>query len=216
MPTQKFSFRKGEPTRLEVSWGSGWKDVVILVDSNEVGRIINKNELKEGKEFYLQDGSILKIKLIQVGVAQYSHEELELLRNGKPLPGSSSDPETRLSSSYNTIYWIGGYFLVLGLGAVLGVPYLRERASVYDALFGAIMLFLGSQVKEQSVISLALAFILNLIWEVMIFINMINLQSEAGQHPQAFQYYWWFGWNIMLVVFILQGFKAIRDLKRTR
>jgi len=194
MPTQKFSFKKGEPVRLEVLWKWLWKDVSILLDGQEIGRFANRKMLKEGREFYLQDGSVLKIKLSSSWFAPL----LEVLHNGKPLPGSGSDPNIKLALAYSYIFFIGGVTIIHGL---IVVSSKTPQGGFGMIIIGGIYIFLGFLVKRQSMIALAIAFVVYLL-------NFL-LELASGQ----------VGGNLWLTiaafVCMYEGFRAIQDLKRS-
>jgi hypothetical protein len=121
MPKQRFALEEGGEKRLEVSWKGLYKDVTVSLDGNPIGVVPNKKALSAGQAFSLPDGSTIKIQLVR----KLMSTELQVLRNGEPLPGSSSDPQTRFKTAYGMVYFVAGLNLVLGLVSFLfnvGLP----------------------------------------------------------------------------------------------
>jgi len=116
MPTRKFALQKGEEARLVISWRGIWKDIRVLLDGEELGTIGGSAEIKAGKEFTLpgRQGT-LRVQLVQT----FGSAELQVLRNGQPLPGSGSDPEVQFKGAWGILLFIAGLNLVIGLATVV-------------------------------------------------------------------------------------------------
>ena len=155
MPKQSYPFEKDGPKRLELSWKALWKDLTIRLDGEQIGAIPTHKELTAGKEFTLPDSSILKVQLIDRIYAT----NLQLLRNGQPLPGSASDPQSRLRTAYILLYLLAGLNLVLGLAAELfRFDFLLAIGmGLVSIIFGLVMLVLGIFVQRRSRLALGLA-----------------------------------------------------------
>src|SRR5690349_9384101 len=94
MPKQTFALEAGGEKRLEVSWGGMFKNTTVSLDGNSIGVIPDQKALLAGQEFRLPDGSTIKVQLVR----SFISTELRVFRNGQPLPGSASDPLTRLKN----------------------------------------------------------------------------------------------------------------------
>src|SRR5439155_14599717 len=114
MQKKSYALEKGGSKRLELSWSGMWKNFTICLDGNQIGSVASKKELTAGREFLLGDGSTLRV---QLGKTFLIAPELQVLRDGKPLPGSASDPAQQLGVSYGTIFFVGGISILLGLVA---------------------------------------------------------------------------------------------------
>lgn len=201
MPKLHFAMERGGPKRLEVSWKMGWKEFRIRVDGAEVGSAANKDELREGREFGLPDGSRLHVRLAK---------QLTLLRNGKPLPGSTTDPVAILNLCCGIIFFVGGASLVVGLLAeviqdsklnaiILGWP---------TALVGAVFVLLGFLVKRRSAVALAITVTLMaglLLWRV---VGSVAVFSQGGV-PMGIS---GICLGVIFLMLICRGFGAIRQL----
>jgi hypothetical protein len=136
--------------------------------------------------------------------------ELQVLRNGQPLPGSDSDPSKRLSVAYAIIFFIAGLNIVLGLIAVFTESeFLTERIGIdwTTIVFGMVFLLLGFLVRGRSVVALAVAvvlFIASGIWSFVV----ISQTMTRGAPPIG-----GIVMRILLLIPMIQGFGALRDLK---
>jgi hypothetical protein len=157
MPTRKYILERGGTQRLEISWKILWKNITIRLEGKEIGSIKNQKELLAGRDFSLNDGSILKVKLIQ-GFSP----ELQVTRDGQPLPGSDSDPFQRLSLAYKMVLFIGWLNVVLWLIAeLLKVGFLQRFGFGFGSIIvGIIFLILGFFMKRKSKYALLIAIIL--------------------------------------------------------
>ncbi len=105
MPKKSFAIERDEEKRLTVTWKSFWKNFTIKFDGEVIGTISGQKELEKGQSFQLPDGSLLDVKLARTLMSA----DLQLLRNGKPLPGSGLIPSSKLKQSYGFIYFVGGF-----------------------------------------------------------------------------------------------------------
>ncbi len=196
MPKKSYAIEQGGMERVLVSWKSFWKDLTIEFDGNLIGTIPNQKELQKGRTFELSDGSNLEVKLART----WASAELQLLRNGKPLPGSGSDPRTRLKQSYGILYFVGGINFVLGLVAWLfQIDFLLELGmGLYSIIVGSIYLLLAFLVQKRSRIALILAMLL------------YGLETILGAMNGAVS-----GLivRVLFMVMMWQGFGAIKELR---
>jgi hypothetical protein len=183
----------------------GWRSFTVKLDGLEIGKIEGGQKvLKQGKSFTLPDGSDLSIKL-KTGLTT----ELQLLRNGRPLPGSASDPRKKLTTAYGVIFFVGGLGLILGLAAaLLGATFLQELGFGWGSIIvGAIVVGLGFMVKQQSLTALWIAIVLYALDAILSIAGAV----AAGAAPTG---------NIIVRVFFLaamyQGVGAIKALRAER
>ncbi|MFN8414175.1 MAG: hypothetical protein U0Z26_17475 [Anaerolineales bacterium] len=202
MPKQSFALESGGNKRLEVSWSGMWGNTTILLDGKTIGVIPNQKALLSGQEFVLNDGSILKIQLINMFVTT----ELRILRNNQPLPGSSSDPQTRLKISIQAVYVIAGFNIILGaISLIFNVELLQQIGVGFGSIiYGLVFLVLGFFVQRKSVIALLFA------------IGVFALDSIATFFLSASQGYNTAGLTIVRIIILIgmfQGLGAIKTLK---
>src|SRR5215212_2125470 len=113
MPSIKLALERGEPKRLELSWGAFWRNFVVRLDGAEIGRIAGQSELKAGREFTLANGSVLRVQVTTGALSP----ELRVLRNGQPLPGSATDPTSLVRQAAHVFFFIGGASILIGVVA---------------------------------------------------------------------------------------------------
>src|SRR5690349_16726264 len=106
MASAKFPLVAGGPRRLEISWGTFWNEIIIMFDGREVGRIPSKTEHNQGTSIRLPDGSEIHVRLVQ----SFVNSELQVTYNGRPLPGSASDPATRVKRAGYILCFIAGFY----------------------------------------------------------------------------------------------------------
>jgi hypothetical protein len=175
MTTQKYAIEVGAPPRLELEWESYMRDFQVRFDGEEIGRITTgKRSLREPHLFTLPDGSELSIRLHESGLT----EELELLRDGRPLPGSAADPFTKFSAAIRTSFFWGVVLIFVGIAAAISNSNLiRELVfAPSSAVFGLILIGLAYWMSRQSVVAgmLAAAVVL------AEFILCLTLNIDAG------------------------------------
>jgi len=195
MPKRSFPFEQGGMERVTISWKMFWKNFTIEFDGNLVGTIPNQKDLQKGQTFELPDGSSLEVKLART----WSSTVLQILRNGKPLPGSGSDPRMRLKQSYGILYFVGGINLILGLIALLfQVDFLLAIGmGEYSIIVGGIYLLSAFFVQRRSKIALAFALVVYGLETILSLMNGVTSGVII---------------RIFFIVFMWQGFGAIKEL----
>lgn len=203
MPKQSFALEPGGEKRLEVSWKGIWKDVTVTFDGAPVGVIPDQKALSAGQEFRLPDGSMVKVQLVR----KFTAAELQVLRNGQPLPGSASDPGTRLKNAYIMVYFIAGLNLALGLASLLfNVEFLQELGlGVGSIIFGLVFLALGYFVQRRSSVALILAIVIFALDGILGLILAVSQGYNPGISGILVR--------IIFLIPMIQGVAAIKALK---
>lgn len=207
MPKQDFVFEPNGPRRLEISWGMFWKNIVIRLDGEELDTFATQNEFRQGREYKLDDGSVLAIRLVNSLMGQ----NVQVTRNGKPLPGTMQHPETRIRSSFVLLYFIGGYKILFGIiGLALnGVDFSVLSRNFIDIFIGLVFILLATLVRRRSVIAL--------IAGIALFagdaLYSVYTLYQAGQQQNLL-------FNLLIQVFLIyylyQGVGAIKKEKEER
>ncbi len=200
MPQKQFPFESAGPNRLGISYKGYYKDFVITLDGKTIGTLPDDKELIKGRIYTLPDKSKLSVKLIKRDAY-----ELEILRNGKPLPGSASDPKQILRTASFFVFFLGGLNLLIGL-AVMAFDYQflsQISAGKYSVMLGSLMCLLGLLVIKRSRIALALAI------GLFLFDGLIGFISSGNHSGFAI-----LGARIIFILPCFQGFKAINELKK--
>jgi hypothetical protein len=204
MPKQSFALEAGAEKRLEVGWKGMFKDTEVKFDGELIGTIPDQKALTKGESFELPDGTNISVQLIR----KVFSTELQVLHDNQPLPGSASDPQTKLKSAYAIVFFIAGLNLVLGLVSVLfDVEILQQLGiGLGSIFFGLAFLVLGFFVKRKSGLALILAIVL------FIFDSLLGLIFSVldGCSPGVGGIIA----RILLLIPMFQGVGAIKALKK--
>ncbi len=111
MPKRQFAFEEGGPKRVEVEKPVFRSETVVRLDGRELGRLRGAKEHKAGAEWTLEDGSVLSVKLVANAISR----ELHVLRNGRPLPGSASDPVRLVRQGAYVLYLVAAFTALFAL-----------------------------------------------------------------------------------------------------
>ena len=203
MPRQTFALEHGQPKRLKVAWKWGWKDLTISLDGQPVGAIPDQMALTGGQDFPLPDGSTLHVQLVR----RMNENELDLRRDGKPLPGTSSDPLTVLDTAAGITFVVAGFNLLAGLAALIfDIPFLRQMGvGLATAIFGACFFLLGYLVRLRSLPALMAAIVAFALDGIL----RIALASYLGYTPGVAGILA----RLILIVPMIQGVAAIKALR---
>ena len=203
MPKNSYALEAGGEKRLEVSWKGMYNNVTVSLDGNEVGVIPDSKALSAGQEFRLVDGSTIKVRLVN----KFLSPELQVTRNGQPLPGSSSDPQTRFKNAYLMVYFVAGLNLVLGFISILfDVEFLQTLGiGSVSIIYGLVFLVLGFFVQRRSAVALILAIVLFALDGILGFVLAIAGGYNPGIGGMVAR--------IFLLIPMIQGIGAIKALK---
>lgn len=199
MPTLRYALEPGGARRLEITYRLGFKDLVAKLDGLEVGRVVEADDLKQGRDFLLTDGSLLSIQYVRT----LHRADLVVLRNGKPLPGSSTHPGTAVKTAAGFLAFIAVVNIVFGVFNVGGTGGFGADA-IGMIVEGLIYAVLAWRVLKRSLIALVIAIVLYAADAVYM---LMNITEGGGQGAH--------GIVLRVVVFIalFRGFAAIRALK---
>jgi len=203
VPTRKYALERGGPQRLEISWKGNWKNLTVRLDGEEIGSIADRKELKAGREFSLPDGSTLKMQLTGT-----FNPQLQILRNGEPLPGSASDPVQKLKTAYMTIFFVAGLNIVIGLGAaLLQIAVLQQQGFGWGTVIvGCVYLALGFFVVRRSLVALVITLALFALDTIL---SMVLIAQQGGSPSVVMLIL-----RITFLSMMAQGYGAIRTLKK--
>jgi len=114
MPTRRYALETAGSERLEVTWGwTIYSPCTIRLDGHVI-TTFSSRELQAGKNIRLPDGSSLSVKALLPGL-------LQVLRNGKRLPGSVSERPRMVMSYIIFLYVVGGIGGLVGIGVGLAI-----------------------------------------------------------------------------------------------
>jgi hypothetical protein len=66
MPTFHYALEKNGTPIAVITWQGTWQNVVVQYNGQQVGRVANIEEMRQGRSFSLADGSTLRVQLVNV------------------------------------------------------------------------------------------------------------------------------------------------------
>jgi hypothetical protein len=143
MPTKRFALEPGGPERLELSWRPVWKNLQVRLDGNLLGQFGRMEDLQQGREFVLDDGSKLTVRLeLQLPM---STPYLHVLHNERPLAGSDMDPRKQFRDSCTGFLFFAAIYVLGGLVSALNLSDfpLTLGLDTSSIVIGALLLLVG-------------------------------------------------------------------------
>ncbi|MDP3450789.1 MAG: hypothetical protein Q8R87_09420 [Anaerolineaceae bacterium] len=204
MPKQSYSLEPGGPKRLEIQWKGLYKNTTITLDGLQLGTVLDQRLLRAGHELPLTDGSLLRLHL----VSNLAGTELRVTRNGVPLPGSASNPETKVNTAAGIIFFVAGLNLLLGIIGLLTRSEFLATLGIgwYSIIFGAFFLVMGLLVKKRSMVALILSIVVFSLDALLGVIGSVALGGSAAIGGFVFR--------VFLIIPMVQGIGAIKALKK--
>lgn len=141
MPTKTYFLDEAQTDAVTVQWGMFYRNFNVSHNGAEVGRVSGADELRQGQEFPLGDGRVFGARLSRA----QGTEELALLLDGQPVPGSGTHPLQRIKYAWYVLLFIGSARMILGIvGELLTTDKFRELGmDWYTVGDGLIFLVLG-------------------------------------------------------------------------
>ncbi|SDX66826.1 hypothetical protein [Hymenobacter psychrophilus] len=139
MPAKIYYLDAARTQALKVSWKMLWRDFTVAYQGQEIGQLSSSKALKEGVMFMLPDGRNLSAQLR----SSMGQQQLELLLDGQPLPGSATDPQQQFKYGRYMLWLVAALNIGLGLLVEFGqIDSLQELGMGYGTVgFG--VLFIG-------------------------------------------------------------------------
>ncbi|GAB2941110.1 hypothetical protein GCM10027048_01950 [Hymenobacter coalescens] len=116
MPTKTYYLDSSQTGLVTVRWGWFWRNFTVSQGEQVVGQLRTANELKQGAAFTLADGRQLTARLRE----KVGSQQLELLLEGQPLPGSATHPGELLRQGLGVLLFLAVLNVALGLLAEIG------------------------------------------------------------------------------------------------
>ena len=178
--------------------------MTLKLDGIQIGEVPDSKTLTAGQEFRLVDGSIVKVQM----VSNLAGTEIQVLRNGQPLPGSASNPETRVKTAAGLIFFIAGLNILIGLIATFFNSDILYQIGVtwLNILFGVFFLVMGLLVRKRSKVALILSIVVFSLNAVLAIFGSI-LAGVTPSIPGLLM-------RVVLIIPMVQAVKSIDQLKK--
>lgn len=202
MPKQTYQLEPNGPARLEISWAAFWKNISVKLDGEEIGTFSSQADFQTGKRFDLPDGKKLTVRLTK----SFFGSDVQISYNGKPLPGTSAHPETRIRSSYMLLYFWGGLEVLFGLLMIFTTKnYSLSSFNMISTMLGLVYILLARMVQKRNLWAL--------IASIVLFVGSAAYEAlvatSAGQSPDMFRLLI----QAFLVYYLYQGIGALKKEK---
>ncbi len=169
----KYPLTEGQPKRLEIDLRLRDLGASVRLDGEKIYQIKDQRTFKNGVGISLQDGSLLKMKLHGFNI--------EIDRDGKPIPGSMYDPNVTLDVVVFIFALLAIQYVASGL--TLAVPHISiesytpyGNSTAYVALVYAVM---GLCILFKSKIIAVLSIVFCVI-EGLVFLLLMNPATLSG------------------------------------
>ncbi len=203
MPKRMFALEKDGPKRLELSWGGFWKNFTVKLDGEIVLTAGGSAELKAGRTARLPDGSALEVRL-NTGIG---NQGLEVTRDGRPLPGSATDPEAQVKLAGGIVYFLAGLNLLIGVIAfAFDVRFLKENFGYGPPIVAALFGVLGYLTMKRSLAALIAAIVIYGL-DGIVTLAMQFSAAGSGRSPNV-------GFIFMRVIFIMAMIRGARAMSQ--
>lgn len=206
MPTKHFSLSPDESSDLSISWKGYFKNLRVELAGNLIAEFASRGDLKKGREIPLPDGRVLSIKQAKNSFSSMAGNQLEILVDGAPVPGSATHPETKVTAARGIIYFIAGLNIGLGVIAwIWNVEFLRDLGLGWvSIIYGFAFAGLGILTQKGSMAALALAILFFSLDALLVLLVAI----EFVQFPIA---------SLIIRVFLIAGMvEGLLALNRMR
>lgn len=204
MAKQTFYLDDSKTREIVVSWRGIWKDISVAENGTELGSIPNLAALKVGANFNLSDNSVLNV-YFSTG---YGDQGLRLLHNGRPVKGTSGDPEVKLKGIFILACFIGGLNFIVG---ALGQFEISELLVAIGAnwtlmVLGLLIGALGYVAWKHKSSGALIAIILLLAADTIL--SLYFIMEEGGRPSFA-----GIGLKVLFIIQFSRGFSAISEYK---
>ena len=205
MPTKTFYLDDARTDAISANWGFFlYRNLTVRYAGNILPAIDPEAKIAQGRHYRLPDGRIFSIQLKTNSYPQ----ELEILIDGQPVPGSSTHPNERIKQAWYVLLGLGVLNIGLGLFTEFGhVEVLRELGlgwgSLVEGVAFAALGWLGYY--RRSVPALTIALVL------LVLDGIVSIGSAvATSHNPAL------GGLFMRVLFCLIVFRGMKAVRQQR
>lgn len=205
MPTKLYSLESGGPKRLEVSWKGVFKNTTVKLNGVVIGAFSDKAALMTGQLMALPGGATLHVRLVSSMFATH----LEMLLDGRPVPGSPTDPVMLVRGAGQLLYFIASLNAFAGSLVLLFDVHALEALVGEGGVGGFVMAFVYSVLAYFSMGGSAWA--LGIAAALMTVDGLAGLAMaiSAGGGPGIGALMV----RVLLVVHVVRAFKAARSMR---
>ncbi|GAA4045676.1 hypothetical protein GCM10022409_34710 [Hymenobacter glaciei] len=139
MPSKTFYLDDARTEPLTASWGFLFRNFTVSYAGNALEPTNPEATIAQGRQYRLPDGRIFSAQHKQNSYPQ----EMELLIEGQPVPGSGTHPQERIKQAWYALLFIGVMSIGFGLWAELGQVAVLLQNSIGWGSFGEGIIFVA-------------------------------------------------------------------------
>ncbi|MBF9141182.1 hypothetical protein [Hymenobacter properus] len=204
MPSKTYYLDPARTDALTVEWGFLYRNFTVRYAGQELTATNPDTKIAQGRQYPLPDGRMFSAQLREDRWPQ----QLELLLDGQPVPGSGTHPVESLKQAWYTLLFVGALSMGLGALAEFGrVEVLQQNGVGWGSIIeGAIFLGLGwLGYAKRSAPALTTALVLLVLDGVVSFKNAMLASHTPG-----------IGFLMMRFFFCVAVFRGIKAAKQLR
>ncbi|MBN2215450.1 MAG: hypothetical protein JW723_14515 [Bacteroidales bacterium] len=204
MPDKLYPLDKEKKQILNVSWKRNFKNLELQLNNRSLGKIENRQELIQGKEFEISHDQRLSVKLVR---EMYFFTELELLLNGFPVPFSMTHPVKKLNDVFVVIMFIAAISLILGLLSLTTDTGFYKSLGIgfWNIIYAGIFIILGMMMKEKKSMFAMVSMIVLMVLD-MIFSFVFMMETGQPVNPALPVIV-----KLFLTLLLIRGIRAIKE-----
>ncbi len=209
MPHKIYFLSTEKKEKLDLYWKGSYKDFTIKLDNNELGVIRTKKELTQGREFAVGYNKKLEIRLVrQLGILPC----LEILLNGKPVPGIRTDPKRQLADIFYFILFVAALYIISGLAGLISdiTAFSDHGIGLNSIIYGVLFILMGLIInKRQSMF--ALIAVISLLGLDIIFVLIRIAEYGVESNP-------WLtiAIRMLFMLYLCKGLSALMKLRQLK
>lgn len=207
MPKIQYALEPGAPKRLVIQRGTFSDRLTLTFDGAPLAELRMREVKKTARQIALPDGTTLSVKSTPA-VTGY---QLELRRNGQPLPGSSTDPETMVKGGAYTLYVVAALTVLFALlsGVITGGTEAEDVGAIVGiAVSAALYAVLGFFASRGWMSAMIIGLVL---YAADAFYTAFEASSVGVTNPARGIFL-----KIIIMVFLVRGIQGAWQLRKAR
>ena len=201
------TYRLGPDGRHElvIRWRGIWKNVEVLYDGKLRGEPFeNLAELKQGRAFKLPGKKKLWVQF-KKGFGQAA---LEVTIDGRPVPGSDTDPRNQVKQAAILLYVVAGLSSTVGALGLAGVEFLEKAGIGWPSLAsGAVLAVLGYLTQRfRSRLAIGAAILLVAADTLLSLVVLVQSAFRGGSYGIVMR--------VFILMALVKGFQAVAAARR--
>jgi hypothetical protein len=208
MPQRLYLLDKDQKQILGLTWKGKYKNLELRLNNKPLGKIENRQELIQGKEFEISHDKKLSVKLVR---EMYLFTELEILVNGFPVEKSMTHPVKKLNDVFLLVMFIAAVNLITGLlGLVTDAAVFEELGmGFWNIIYTGIFIILGIMIRERKSMFAMISVIVFMVLDIILSLLFMTDLPKAVHLSAPLLV------KVFLTIFLFRGISAIKAYRKT-